>query len=183
MSAIVQVYGIGKSKLVGTATEDASAPQKTYLLPLTEQGGFSVQWSDESFIHRLISLDITTMSIEERQQVINGFGNFNLSWAGLPMPYSFGEDIVELWNIRKRYTWEFYPKYEDYIGIPELSFAVNIIGTEGLTFQTSDTIYSPGTFGIKLFLRTVQNQQVTIGQATGVLAGGGSVFQAIEGGM
>ncbi len=179
MSVIRQVYGIGKSKLLCSPSGDA--PERTFILPLTTQGGFTVIWSDESFTQRLISLDPNTRSIEERPVIVDGFGNFSLDWSALPMPYSFVEDLTEIWNIRDRYSFKFYPKYEQYIGLPDLFFPVNIIGTEGLTFNTSDNIHSPGTYGLKLLLRTTTNQKIVIGQATGTLQGGGSYNAAFEG--
>ena len=175
MAVIRQVYGIGKSKVI--ASPGGDAPEKTFLLPLTMQGGFSVIWSDESFIQRLIGLDIETREITERQVVIDGFGNFTLDWSGLPMPYSFVQQAVDMWNIRGTYTFRLYPKYEQYIGLPNLFFNVNLIGQEGLNFNTSDNVYSSGTFGIKLYFRTTTNQKITIGQAEGT---GGTITSAVE---
>jgi len=179
MASIRQVYGIGKSKLKCSPSGDA--PERTFILPITMQGGFSVTWDDETITHRLISLDINSRSIEERQLVIDGFGNFTLDWSGLPMPYSFVQNVVDIWNIRGSYSFKLYPKYEDYIGLPDLYFDVNLIGQEGLNFRTSDNAMDHGTFGIKLYFRTTTNIKIVIGQATGVLAGGGSYNAAYEG--
>jgi len=166
VAAIRQVYGIGKSKLVASPTGDA--PERTFILPITMQGGFSVLWDDETFIDRYISADFSLKTITETPTYIDGFGNFSLDWSGLPMPYSFVEDLTLIWNIRDSHTFKLYPKYEEYIGLPGLFFEVNVIGTEGLNFITSDSVYDYGTFGLKLFLRTTTNQKIGIGQAPGV---------------
>lgn len=175
MSAIQQVYGIGKSFLKGTPSGDA--PPKEYILPITQQGGFNILWDDRTITHELISLDTTQLSIEERQLVIDGFGNFFLSWENLPMPYTFLAMAAEIWNLRGRYDWKFYPKYEPEIGVPYIFFEVNIIGQSGLKMNTSDSLLNPGNFGISLTFRTKTNQPVVIGQAPGI---GAVVPTAVE---
>jgi len=179
MSVIKVAGGIGKGKIYATPSGDA--PPRTFILPLTQQGGYNVLWSDESFTQRLISLDISNRQIEERQVVIDGFGNFFFDWSNLPMPYSFVQDAIAMWNIRGTYDFLLTPKYENYIGLPDLNYEVNLIGQEGLNFVTGDSVLSPGTFGIKLYFRTKKNQKITTGQATGVLQGGGSYNSPFEG--
>jgi len=182
MSAIEQLYGIGKSKVVCTPSEAASsAPPRTFIFPLTEQGGFRMLFDDNTITQRFISIDTSLKSISERQIVIDGFGNFFLSWAGIPMPYSFLSDCIDLWNIRDRYAFKFYPKYEQYIGSPDLYFDINLIAAEGLEISTSDSQTNRGNYGIKLYFRTTTNIKIPKGQATGVLAGGGSYNAAFEG--
>lgn len=182
MAVIRVAGGIGKGKVVATpAATGGDAPPRTFILPLTQQNGYSVLWSEESFIQRLISLDISNMTIEERQIALYGFGNFMFDYSGLPMPYSFVQNVIEMLNIRRTYSFKLTPKYEQYIGLPDLTYDVNLLAAEGLSLITGDSVYHSGTFGIKLHFRTTTNQAITTGQATGVLAGAGTINLPMEG--
>lgn len=184
MAEIRVINGIGKAKLVCTPLGDA--PVITIILPLTMQGGYSEIWDDETFTDRYINADFSVKTITEVQTIIDGFGNWGFDYSGIPLPNTFVQNCALIWNIRDRYTFTLYPKYEDYIGIPARSFEVNFIGAEGLQFVTGDSVYSPGTFGVKLRFRTKTNQKISLGIApgvAGVLPGGGNVVTPIEGGM
>jgi len=177
--AIRVINGIGLGKIEALPSGDA--PPFTVYLPITTQGGYMENWDDRTITHELISLDTSQRSIEERQLVIDGFGNWMFDYSGLPMPVSFVFDAVKLWNLRDRYEYTLFPKYQNQIGLPDRSFVVNMIAQEGLTFQTGDSTLSLGTFGIKLRFRTKTNQKISVAEATGILPGGGSLNLPFEG--
>jgi hypothetical protein len=177
--AIRVINGIGTGLIKALPSGDA--PPFEVTLPLTMQNGYVESWDDRTITHELISLDTANLAIEERQLVIDGFGNWIFDYSNLPMPVSFVKNVVKLWNLRGRYEYTLYPKYQNQLGVPDRSFVVNMIGTEGLTFQTGDSELSPGTFGIKLLFRTKQNQQISVAEATGILPDGGSYAAPYEG--
>lgn len=181
MADIRVINGIGTGLI--RATPSGDAPQFEITLPLTMKDGYTEKWDDESFIQRFISLDIDDRTITEEQFVINGFCNWVFDYSGIPLPNSVIQDFVKLWNSRARYSYTLIPKSQAMIGLPDRQFEVNLIGADGLTFQTSDSPYAIGTFGVKLYFRTKVNSMINVGIATGILPGGGSYNAAYEGGM
>jgi hypothetical protein len=177
--AIRVINGIGTGLIKALPSGDA--PPFEIVIPLTQKDGYSEIWSDRSTTHELRSYNSGNKTLEEVIDVIDGFGNWIFDYSNLPMPVSFVKNVVKLWNLRGRYEYTLYPKYQNQLGVPDRSFVVNMIGTEGLTFQTGDSELSPGTFGIKLLFRTKQNQQISVAEATGILPGGGTINLPFEG--
>lgn len=179
MSGIRTINGIG----TGLFTQKNGDRVFTLELPLTQEGGYNEVWSDETIVQRSINMDPDTRDIEELQIITDGFGNWLFDYSNIPMPNSFVIKAVTAWNNRKTHTGKLTPKSQTGYGVPTRTFDANLIGQEGLSFITGDSVLSPGTFGIKLTFRTVRNQMITVAEAQGIAYNqpGGSVFTPIEG--
>lgn len=188
MAIILQINGRGKGLLTGIRKPGVSSlvgPTKSYILPLTHKGGYTEAWSDESWIDPFQTFIITSRRLIKRKFNIDGFGSWMFDWSNFPMPPAFVKDIyVDIKNNDALYDWTLKPKYEPYIGLPERSFAVNVMIDEGTKFITDDNPLGQGTFGLRMGFETIENQQISVGIAPGIageLPGGGSVSAPFEG--
>jgi hypothetical protein len=159
---IAQLNGIGKSK-IEVFLPARTSPFFEYTFPLTEKGGFTFQYEEDSFKHVLQNLDSSAPS-KELVKFINGYWTkFMLSWENFPLPLSAAQAIIRTLNAQGRgrvvNSFKFTPK----ISLPDLFwYVLPVLPNNTLQLLNSDSPYDIGNYGMVIGFETIKTDPFII---------------------
>ena len=143
------INGIGRSLIevfAGIGGDAPTTPLFSYLFPLTQHGGYSEDWNEQSIMHQLINFDKIKKSF-------GFYGLWSLSWEAFPLGIKPILALQNILNNQNGNTIVFTPKVNyPSVGAPR-KFTVNII-SPGLHIVIYDDLAIPGNFGVKITLET-----------------------------
>ena len=178
---IAQLNGIGKSKIEVFDPERVAAIY-TYTFPLTEKGGFTFQYEEDSFKHILQNLDTSAPSKELVKFMTGYWTKFVLSWENFPASIATAKALITTLNLqgRGRVTRRF--KFTPKISLPDLFWDVlPVLPNSTLQLLNSDSIYDIGNYGLVIGVESITTDPLIRYQDPNIDIGGGSVNAPYEG--
>lgn len=178
---IAQLNGIGKSKIEVFDTE-RTAPIYTYTFPLTEKGGFTLQYEEDSFKHMLQNLNSAAPSKEIVKFMVGFWTKFMLSWENFPATLETAKALITILNSQGRgrvvNRFKFTPK----ISVPDLWWnTLPILPNNTLQLLNSDNRYDIGNYGLVIGFESITTEPTIRYADPNLDVVGGSVSTPFEG--